>query len=278
MIFKIEEFSVFDGPGIRMTVFFKGCPLHCSWCHNPEGICFERELMVSKSLCVHCGRCRDVCKHDGDCVVCGECVSVCPLQLRKITGKDWNSDDLARRILANSDAYRASGGGVTFSGGEPLSQTDFLMDVLDRIGDLHKAVETSGFVPGGVFRSVIQRLDLVIMDIKTTDSSVHRAFTGVDNKRILENLENLKLSGKPFWIRIPLIPGVNDSLKNMQDTADLLKDVKTLERVELLPFNRSAGAKYPMVDRAFYPGFDLERKPSVFLEPFHQYGINGVVL
>ena len=278
MIFKIEEFSVFDGPGIRMTVFFKGCPLRCSWCHNPEGILFERELMVCRTLCLHCGNCTTVCRRSGDCIACGACVSVCPQQLRKITGEEWNLDELAARILANRDVYEASGGGVTFSGGEPLAQPSLLNAVLDRISGMHSAIETSGFAPENVFRDVIQRLDLVIMDLKVIDPEIHRLFTGVDNTLILRSLEILKASGKPFWIRIPLIPGVNDSLENMEATAELLKGTKNLERVELLPFNRSAGAKYAAVNRLFTPDFDVTAQPNVSLEPFLQFGINGVVL
>ena len=278
MIFKIEEFSVFDGPGIRMTVFFKGCPLRCSWCHNPEGIRFERELMVSRTLCTHCGNCTTVCRRSGDCVACGACVSICPQQLRKITGEEWTPEELAVRILANRDVYESSGGGVTFSGGEPLAQPALLNAVLDRINGMHTAIETSGYAPEEVFRKAIQKLNLVIMDLKVIDPEIHRSFTGVDNALILRNLEILKASGKPFWIRIPLIPGVNDSWDNMEATAGLLKGAKNLERVELLPFNRSAGAKYAAVNRLFTPDFDVTAQPNVILEPFLQFGINGVVL
>ena len=278
MIYKIEEFSVFDGPGIRMTVFFKGCPLRCSWCHNPEGIRFQKELMISTGLCVHCGRCMTVCSHGGVCVACGKCVDVCPLQIRKIAGEEVSTEGIAKKALENREVYESSGGGVTFSGGEPLAQPELLYDLISRLEGMHTAVETSGYVPEKVFSKAVSKLDLFIMDIKIVDTTLHKRYTGVDNALIKRNLDYLKTSGVPFWIRVPLIPGVSDTVENMWQTADLLKDAELLQRVELMPYNRSAGAKYPMVGKVFKPGFDENTAPKVSLEPFISYGINGVVL
>lgn len=292
IVFEIEEFAVHDGPGIRKTVFLKGCPLRCNWCHNPEGISFKPELMVRTGSCTGCGKCAAACMH-GDpgpgpvtllpyrkagCLSCGECVKACPLRLRVICGTEWESESLARELLRGKEILERSHGGITFSGGEPMAQLEFLMDLADRLKPMHLAVETSGHAPEDVFQAVAGKMDLVMMDIKHTDPEVHRNLTGVDNRLILKNLFWLCRSGKPFIIRIPMIPGITDTRENLWETARLLKDAAGLERVELLPYHKTAGAKYVMVGQTYAPAFNINQEPEMNLDPFMQYGISVVVL
>ncbi len=276
IIFDRKEFAVFDGPGIRQTVFLKGCPLRCSWCHNPEGLCMQPQLMVSHASCTHCGRCAAVCTHE-KCVACGACVPVCPLGLRKIAGEFLTSGELARRILADA-GYYSRYGGITFSGGEPLMQADFLAEVLEMLPGLHKAVETSGYCEPDVFRRIVGLLDYVIMDIKLFDGEKHRRYTGADNRRILENAEYLCGGRKPFLIRIPVIPGVNDDEENFRSTAAFLAGAEALERVEFLPYHQTAGAKYGMLGLEYRPDFDADAGIRICRSVFSEYGIPTEVL
>lgn len=277
IIFNIEEFAVHDGPGIRKLVFFKGCPLHCSWCHNPEGISFRKELMVSQTACTRCGKCTEVCSSD-TCIVCGKCVGVCPLRLRKICGEEIEAADLAVRLLKGRDILISSGGGITISGGEPLAQPAFLFDLLRHLKPLHIAVETSGYAREDTFLRMLSEVNLVLMDIKHTDPVIHRKYTGVDNSLIMRNLKHLCEASVDFCIRIPLIPGVNDSRENMKMTAQLLKDAKNLKKVEFLPYHQTAGAKYGMVGSVFNPGFNTSEVVSIRKEIFEDYHIRVDVL
>lgn len=277
IIFDIKEFAVFDGPGMRQTVFFKGCPLRCNWCHNPEGLEAKPQLMVSTASCLHCGKCAEVCTHKDGCIACGACVPVCPLRLRRIAGERLTSQELADRIRRDSGYYAKYGGGVTFSGGEPLMQADFLIEVLQELSDVHRAIETSGFCAGEKFREAAN-LDYVMMDIKLFDGEAHRRYTGVDNRQILENARFLCEGDTPFVIRIPVIPGVNDSEENFRSTARFLAGAPALEKVELLPYHRTAGAKYKMVGRAYRPMFDVEQKVWISQQIFEEYGIRSEVL
>lgn len=277
IVFDIKEFAVYDGPGIRTTVFLKGCPLRCMWCHNPEGLSPRPQLMVSRAACVHCGKCAAICKHES-CIACGECVSVCTLGLRRIAGTAWQADDLARRLLKNREAFDFSGGGVTFSGGEPLMQWAFIDAVLDGLPDIHSAIETSGYAPDKVFAQAQRRLNLIMMDLKLMDGNRHRHYTGVDNGPILRHLAMLKVGSTPYIIRVPLIPGVNDSFDNLEQTAAALDDPGPLLRVELLPYHQTAGAKYDMAGMRYHPEFDVDQRPQAHTRPFTQRGIDVKVL
>ena len=272
-IFDIKQFAVFDGPGIRTTVFLKGCPLRCEWCHNPEGLSFSPQIMVSKSACTHCGRCEAVCPSPSRCLVCGKCVRACPAGLRRVCGKRIEAADLAAKLLRDRAYLEMQGGGVTFSGGEPTAQGEFLLECLRLLRPMHRAVETSGFCDPDLFREILGELDYVIMDIKLTDDALHQRYTGVGNHRILRNLESLKRSGKPFRIRIPVIPGVNDTEENFRETARLLTDAAALDFVELLPYHQTAGAKYEMVGMDFSPSFRTDRPPNTDTAPFAEYHI-----
>jgi pyruvate formate lyase activating enzyme len=276
-IFNIEEFAVHDGPGIRKLVFFKGCPLRCTWCHNPEGLSLNKELMVSEAACIHCDRCKEACNHE-ECIGFGTCVKVCPLQLRKIVGQEYEASELAKTLLKGKEVLTSSGGGITISGGEPLAQPDLLFDLIIHLKPIHIAIETSGYASRKIFQRMVSEIDLVLMDIKHTDPVIHKQFTGVDNVRILENLKYLCNSDTPFYIRIPLIPGVNDTLSNMKQTALLLNGAKNLIGVELLPYHKTAPAKYAMLNKEFVPAFDTGKKVSIWLDVFKKYKIKANVL
>lgn len=276
-IFDIKEFAVFDGPGMRQTVFFKGCPLRCSWCHNPEGLSGLPQLMVSGASCLHCGKCREVCENE-NCNACGKCIPVCPLNLRKIAGERMTSEELVKRIRKDSDYYARYGGGVTFSGGEPLMQADFLIEVLEQLPDVHRAIETSGYCDPGKFQQVLENLDYVMMDIKLFDREQHIYYTKADNTNILKNARTLCQGDKPFVIRIPVIPGVNDNDVNYQATADFLAGAKALQKVEFLPYHKTAGAKYEMVGKEYRPDFDPEQSVHINRRIFEDLGIHTEVL
>lgn len=270
VVFDIKEFAVFDGPGIRTTVFLKGCPLRCRWCHNPEGLSPEPEVMASQSGCLNCGKCREVCTREqtGQCILCGKCVAVCPLHLRRIAGTEYTPEELAYKLKKNREIYVQTGGGITFSGGEPLLQYQFLLRTAEQLAGIHLAIETSGYADEAVFREVVDQMDFVMMDIKFADEKKHQEYTSVSNRKIMKNLEYLKRGSIPFVIRIPLIPGVNDNCKNLEMTAELIKGSPALQRVEMLPYHMTAGAKYPMVRREYKPGFDESRTPKADMEPF----------
>ena len=277
-VFDIKEFAVFDGPGIRTTVFMKGCPLSCMWCHNPEGLSPKPQLMVSRAACTHCGACERICRHPDGCVACGECVPVCPGNFRKIAGQRWEAEALAARLRKDADVYEMSGGGVTFSGGEPLMQWPFVKDVIAHLDGVHCAVETSGFVSDEVFGEVMSTFNLIMMDIKLTDSARHKHFTGVDNAPILRHADMLREGNTPFIIRMPLIPGVNDEPAHFEAVAARIEGARALQRVEFLPYHKTAGAKYSLVGMKYSPEFDVNRPVQIDPEPFNKRGIPVVTL
>ena len=273
VVFDVQQLTVTDGPGVRTTVFFKGCPLRCQWCHNPEGLSPQPQLMVSTQRCVHCGACRQICPSPDRCVTCGSCVAVCPLHLRRICGRVYSPEELAEELMRDRDYLTALGGGVTFSGGEPTAQSAFLLETIGLLQGMHCAVETCGYCSQETFQQVLRAADYLILDIKLVDPAKHRRYTGADNRLILNNLALLKQGLKPFTIRIPLIPGVNDDEENLERTAELLEGASGLERVELLPYHLTAGAKYPMVGIAYTPTFQTDRSPRRDLQPFVRRGI-----
>lgn len=248
VVFDIKEFAVHDGPGVRTTVFFKGYPLRCVWCHNPEGLSSGRQLMIRHTRCRRCGKCRVPCGHE-ECRSFDGCIYACPDALITVCGKEITADALTKRLLRDADFLRESGGGVTFSGGEPLMQWEFLLTMLQRLraASVHTAVETSGFAEPSVFRQVTERADLLIMDLKLSDPALHKKYTGADNVVILKNALYLRNSGKAHMFRTPLIPGITDTTKNLSAIAEIIGDSPR----ELLPHNALAGAKYPMLGMAF---------------------------
>jgi pyruvate formate lyase activating enzyme len=276
-IFNIEEFAVHDGPGIRTVFFLKGCPLRCSWCHNPEGLSFEKQIIVNYSSCTGCEKCTEICIND-ECISCGNCIDTCPQHLRRIAGEQYDAGELSERLLRAGEILSKSGGGITFSGGEPLAQHEFLFDMISHLKPLHIAVETSGYSSSDVFREMTSITDLVIMDIKHADTEMHRKYTGQGNELIMENLAYLCSSSTDFIIRIPLIPGVNDTHANINDTAKLIEGAKHLNIVELLPYHMTAAVKYPMLGMTYSPGFDTNEPVRIWNEVFEQHHINYRVL
>ena len=273
-VFDIKEFAVFDGPGIRTTVFLKGCPLRCTWCHNPEGLSPMPQLMVSRAACTDCGACRAACPHpQEDCTACGACLASCRGGYRRIIGERWEADALAARLQKDADVYALSGGGVTFSGGEPLGQWPFVRAVLDQLHGVHTAVETSGFASDAVFKEAMERFDLILMDWKVSDPDAHKAYTGVEQEIILRHVRMLAEGDTPFILRMPIIPGVNDNAAHFETAAALVRDAKALVRVEVLPYQRAAGAKYEMVSMTYNPGFDESRTPAFFTQVFERESI-----
>lgn len=273
IVFDIKEFAVFDGPGIRNTVFMKGCPLRCAWCHNPEGLSPAPQLMVSRAACTRCGACERVCPSPEKCIACGKCIPVCRGGYRKIIGTKWQPEALAARLARDRDVYDASGGGVTFSGGEPLLQWGFVSQVIDLLPGVHIALETSGYATDEVFAQAMEKCSLIMMDWKVSDPALHRRYTGVEQAPILRHLGMLAKGSTPFILRMPIIPGVNDVPGHFQRAAELIRDARALHRVELLPYQQAAGAKYEMVGREYKIDFDGGIPPRFYPEFFEAHGI-----
>lgn len=246
VIFDIKEMAVHDGPGIRTTVFFKGCPLRCKWCHNPEGLSCEPQLMYKEARCVKCARCMTKCGHP-ECQPFGRCIHICPQNCLEISGKTVEAKELAKELKQNAEILGDSFGGFTFSGGEPLFQPEFLTELIDELKSYHLCIETSGYAEKAVFEKIIDKLDFVIMDIKLVDSELHKKYTGVGNEKILKNFTVLKKSGKPHLFRTPLIPNITDIKENL----DAIKNLIGTSDWEQLPYNKMTGAKYKMLGMGY---------------------------
>lgn len=248
-IFDIQRFSIHDGPGIRTTVFFKGCNLKCRWCHNPESQSAAPQLFFYAHKCVGCGACKAVCKntHTPACTGCGACVPVCRHGAREITGRTATAREVLAVLVRDRAFYETSDGGITLSGGEPLLQPDFACEILQLSKEtgLHTAVETAANVPWDVFARVLPFTDLVLCDIKGADEALHKKNTGVSNRLILENAEKLKNSGVQVRFRMPFVPGYNDGE---------LAAVRALTagyELELMAYHEIGAAKYAALGRDY---------------------------
>ncbi|MGI6216327.1 MAG: glycyl-radical enzyme activating protein [Coriobacteriales bacterium] len=269
-VFDIQGFSVQDGPGIRITVFFKGCPLKCLWCHSPESQRFESEINMLQTKCVGCCRCVQACptgsrtvkqvgtKDDGSpelkfdinletCTRCGKCIDACLTQALYWCGEDMTVEDIMKKVRRDKPFFDKSGGGVTVSGGECLMQPDFMAAFLKQCKEegVNTAVDTCGYVPWENIEKVLPYSDLFLYDIKHMDSAEHKRLTGVPNELILENAKKIAENGGRFHIRIPLITGCNDSVENIEATRDFLLTIKdAVDLVQVLPYHKLGTVKW----------------------------------
>ena len=307
-VFDIQGFSVHDGPGIRITVFFKGCPLHCLWCHSPESQKYESEIAMLATKCVDCGRCLQVCptgarqravikKDDGSdkvkysidlekCVKCGKCIDACLTQALYWCGNDMTVEEVMQKVRRDKPFFKKSGGGLTISGGECLTQDiDFIVELLKKCKeeDVHTAVDTCGYVPWKNIEPVIPYADLFLYDIKHMDSEMHKKGTGVPNELILENAVKIAEAGGRFHIRIPVITGFNDTMENIQATCDFLVPIKdAVDLVQILPYHKLGVVKWERLNWT-NEGTSFETEPpsdetiESFCEVFRKAGIEVIV-
>ena len=279
LVFSIEEFSVFDGPGIRTTVFLMGCPLRCSWCHNPEGQGFENFIIRSQNGCVSCGKCLShALNHSGSIIYTKESIDNCPNNLLRYCAFSVTPAELYRKLEKNFNILSANNGGITFSGGEPTANPQFLIDSLKLLeGKVHRAVQTCGACSPKIFTQVLKNCELILFDLKLIDEAQHKKHTGVSNSEILQNFRLLVDSGKDFIIRTPLIPTVTDTVENIEAIAKLLSTNK-IKYIELMPYNKLAGAKYALVNRKYDPRFNPDVPVEIRNDIFSRYGINTKIL
>lgn len=251
-IFDIERNSFVDGPGIRTTVFFKGCNLKCKWCHNPESQAPEKEMMLYKDKCIGCGKCREVCpNHLKKCDFCGKCELFCAADARRICGKEYTVDEVLSEILKDKSFYETSDGGATFSGGECMLQIDFLCELLKKCKEngIHTAVDTAGNVPWKYFECIIPYTDMFLFDVKCISENLHIAGTGASNRLIIENLTTLSSVFKgSIFIRIPVIGSFNDTKEEMNKIKKFLNNIN-FDKIELLPYHNMGNNKYTALNR-----------------------------
>nr|MDO8100773.1 glycyl-radical enzyme activating protein [Candidatus Njordarchaeota archaeon] len=263
MIFNVQRFSTEDGPGIRTTVFMKGCPLHCLWCHNVEGINPDPEVVWHDNKCIGCLSCVEACPKqaiiktserlvtDKDkCDACGKCAEVCTAKARELIGQRVTTDELFNEVLKDKVFYETSNGGVTASGGEPTMQADFVSELFSKCksSEIHTALDTCGHAKWDTLERVLGYTDLVLYDLKEIDLQKHKKYTGVSPELIWENAKKIARIGKPMWIRTPIIPGYTDSTENVREIAELCMKLGNVERLDLLPYHRFGEPKYKKLD------------------------------
>lgn len=282
LVFNIQRYSLHDGPGIRTTVFLKGCPLECAWCHNPEGIDCRPEILRDPSRCIACGRCREGCPAGGavpigqdgqwqdatpQCIRCGNCAQQCPAEARRLVGRRMTVAEVLAEILRDRMFYEDSCGGATFSGGEPLLQPEFVLAALGacRSREIHTAVDTSGYVRPEVLLAAARLADLFLYDLKILDDQRHRRFTGVSNQLILANLHALGQVHRNIWLRMPLVPGVNDAPDHLEQVVRLAASIPGVRQINLLPYHAMGAAKFVRLGKTS-PGGRIEPPPPEWVE------------
>lgn len=294
LIFDIKRYAINDGPGIRVVIFFKGCNLHCAWCHNPESISAKAGKMYTQSKCIRCGSCLEACEQNAisllagrividqqRCVNCGKCGEVCPSLALEMSGKVMSVDEIIDIIEKERVFFEQSGGGVTFSGGEPLLHAELLIKLLDECGKrgIHRIVDTAGNVPAKTLLEVAKRTDMFLYDLKMMNSELHRKWTGSDNSLILQNLKELSKTGAPIIIRIPMIGGVNDTDENIEQTARFISELADKSKeVQLLPYHNIARYKYQKLgikDKSEKLRESDKEALTAAVEKFRKYGIKA---
>ncbi len=263
LIFDIQRFSIHDGPGIRSTAFLKGCNMRCAWCHNPESQSIKPELMFYKDKCNSCGKCREFCEKAFtlSCEKCGKCAEICLSGARRLCGKEVDTQSITDIILRDKKFYEASGGGVTFSGGEPLMQIDFLLELLKMCKNegIHTAIETAGCVGFEQFEKLLPYTDLFLFDLKAMNNEKHIKFTGVKNELILENAQKLKEKNANIIFRMPVIPGYNNC------EALLLTEFAKPYEIEFMPYHSICKGKYEALGRKFLTA-DVEEPSEEYMK------------
>jgi len=296
LIFDVKRYAINDGPGIRITIFLKGCPLSCPWCHNPESISRDVQKMYSESKCIGSQACVDNCTQgaltltpDGivtnieKCNLCGDCAEVCPTKAMEMSGELMSVERIMKFIKKETLLMDQSEGGVTFSGGEPLSHHKFLIQLLDACGEegIHRCVDTSGFASAKVMMEVAQRTEHFLYDLKMMDSTKHKLYTGVPNERILENLTMLAEIEKDINIRIPLIHGVNDDDENIEESAAFIAALPGKEKlVNILPYHNIAAKKYEKLGGTYAEGTMAEPhtdRQEQILKVFEAHGVRAII-
>jgi pyruvate formate lyase activating enzyme len=258
IIFNIQRYSIHDGPGIRTTVFLKGCPLNCWWCQNPESQLSGQEMIFWGDRCIGCGACSTICPSGaiqikngipitkkGKCILCGKCIEKCPTLAREIIGEKLTAEEVIKEIEKDLVFYEESGGGVTFSGGEPLGQSEFLEGLLNgcREKKIHTAVDTSGYISWEILNKISLKVDLFLYDLKLMDNERHKKYTGVSNEIILENLKKLSTVHNNIFVRFPVIPGINDDYQNIRKLGEFLSSLE-ITQVNLLSYHYMGMDKY----------------------------------
>ncbi|HNW59360.1 MAG TPA: glycyl-radical enzyme activating protein [bacterium] len=284
LVFNIMRFAVHDGPGIRTTVFLKGCPLRCAWCHNPESIAPGVELSLRSDLCMACGACIEACPREAiaaapqapvtrreACIACGACIEACPAGARSLMGQAMDADEVIATVLADRVFYDQSGGGVTFSGGEPSHQPAFLHALLtaSKEAGLHTVVDTCGHAPWPVLARIAPLTDLFLFDLKMFDPGEHRRWTGVSNRLILDNLLRLDAAGAAISLRLPVLPGINDDPGEIEKLAAWIGGLQHVRRLHLLPFHQTGSGKYGRLGRTL-PRTELRPPGEEHLEALAQ--------
>ena len=269
LLFDLKRYALHDGPGIRTTLFLKGCPLRCVWCHNPESWSSRPQRLYKSAKCIGCASCVEACPEGAlkltpegirptgrPCRACGACAAACPALAMEICGREWAMDELMDEVEKERGVMTDSGGGVTLSGGEPLLHPDYTLEILAELGrrSFHRAVDTTLYADPEVVRAVADACDLFLVDLKVMDSVAHQRFTGVSNEQILENLRLVASLGKPYWIRIPLIAEVNASEANLAATATFLMSLdRQPDEVDLLPYHDIGKGKHERLGSTYNP-------------------------
>lgn len=298
IIFDIKRYAINDGPGVRTTIFMKGCPLRCRWCHNPESWSAHPQKSYKRSKCIGCGSCIDVCPEGAlrmspegivpvegvECLLCGKCVEECPSTALEMCGREWSMDELMAEIEKERDVMTDSGGGVSICGGEPLMQHRATLAILRELGrrGFHRVVDTSLYVDPEILRLVAQECDLFLVDLKHFDDALHREFTGVSNRMILDNIRLLCEMGSRFFIRIPLIEGVNADDGNIENCARFLASLDWKDRqVNLLPYHDVARDKHSRIWSGVVYDYPFSTPSEESLERcvarFAGFGISAII-